>query len=417
MSLLVELSGVQAAQTDIDTIGNNIANVSTAGFKAASADFSDIYAGSLVGAAGANATPGQGVNTTSISQLFTEGTITQTGDALNLAINGSGFLQVQTPSGIAYSRDGNLSLNASGNLVTDTGAQVMGYAPTTSGSSGASTSGPVGAIQISTGNVSAVATSALGFNVNLPSTDPVINTTSTPFSVSNASSYDESTTTSVYDSLGVSRTLTTYFTQVSGSGTPDQWATHWQLTDSNGAAVASGAGPTLTFNSAGQLSSGNATIAIANLPNGAANLSIDTNFTGSTLSDLAFGVNGVSNNGNGAGEFTGIQISSDGEITGQYSNGVARNFGTIALANFANPQGLIASSNNIWLASVDSGPPVTGAPGTAALGTLESGALEGSNVDLSAQLVSLIAAQQAYQANVQGINVDQQDVQRLLTLQ
>ncbi|HEY1795510.1 MAG TPA: flagellar hook protein FlgE [Stellaceae bacterium] len=417
MSLLVELSGVQAAQTDIDTIGNNIANVSTAGFKASSAQFSDIYAGSLMGAAGANTTPGQGVNTTNISQLFTEGTITQTGNPLDIAVNGSGFLQVQTPSGVAYTRDGNLSLNSSGNLVTDTGSEVMGYAPAASGSSGGVTSGPLGAIQISSGNINAVATSALGFNVNLPSTDPVINTTTTPFSVGNASSYDESTTTSVYDSLGVSRTLTTYFTQVSGSGSPDQWATHWQLSDSDGAMVTSGAGPTLSFNSAGQLTSGSGTISINNLPNGAANLSIATNFTGSTLSDLAFAVNGVSNNGNGAGEFTGIQIASNGQITGQYSNGLTRNFGTVALANFANPNGLIASSNNIWLASVDSGPALTGAPGTGALGTLESGALEGSNVDLSAQLVSLIAAQQAYQANVQGINVDQQDVQRLLTLQ
>jgi flagellar hook protein FlgE len=412
MSLLVELSGVQAAQTDIDTIGNNIANVSTAGFKASSADFSDIYAGSLVGAAGANTTPGQGVNTSNISQLFTEGTITQTGDPLNVAINGSGFLQVSTPGGVAYTRDGNLQVNSSGNLVTDTGAQVMGYSATVSGGSGA-----LAPIQINSGNVGAVATSALGYNVNLPSTDPVVNTTTTPFSVGNASSYDESTTTSVYDSLGVSRTLTTYFTQVSGSGTPDQWATHWQLSDSNGTAVASGAGPTLTFNSGGQLSSGNGTISINNLPNGAANLSIATNYTGTTLSNLSFGVNGVSNNGNGAGEFTGIQIASSGEITGQYSNGQTRSFGTIALANFANPQGLIASSNNVWQASVASGPALTGTPGSSSLGTLESGALEGSNVDLSAQLVSLIAAQQAYQANVQGINVDQQDVQRLLTLQ
>jgi flagellar hook protein FlgE len=416
MSLLVELSGVQAAQTDIDTIGNNIANVSTAGFKASSADFSDIYAGSLLGAAGANSTPGQGVNTTNISQLFTEGTITQTGDPLDVAINGGGFLQVQTPSGIAYTRDGNLSVNASGNLVTDTGAAVMGYTAASSGS-GAATSGPLSAIQISSGNVGAVATSTLGFDVNLPSTDPAINTTTTPFSVNNSSSYDESTTTSVYDSLGVSRTLTTYFTQVSGSGSPDRWATHWQLSNSDGSAVASGTGPTLVFNSAGQLTSGNGTIAVNNLPNGAANLSIATNFTGSTLSDLSFAVNGVSNNGNGAGEFTGVQIAATGEITGQYSNGLTQNFGTIALANFANPQGLIASSDNVWQASVASGPALTGAPGTGALGSLESGALEGSNVDLSAQLVNLIAAQQAYQANVQGINVDQQDVQRLLTLQ
>jgi flagellar hook protein FlgE len=416
MSLLVELSGVQAAQTDIDTIGNNIANVSTAGFKGSSADFSDIYASSLIGAAGASSNPGQGVNTTSISQLFTEGTINQTGDPLNVAINGSGFFQVESTSGVAYSRDGNFQLNNTGNLVTDTGAAVMGYGPSAS-SSTATQSGPLSPIQISSGDIQAVPTSNLTLNINLPSTDPAINTTATPFSVNNSSSYDESTTTAVFDSLGVSRTLTTYFTQVSGTGTPDQWATHWQLSDTNGSAVASGAGPTLTFNSAGQLTSGSGTIAINNLPNGAADLSIATQFTGSTLSNLGFGVNGVANDGNGAGQFTGIQIASSGQITGQYSNGLTRNFGTIALANFANPQGLVPVSNNIWQASVSSGAALTGAPGTAALGVLQSGALEGSNVDLSAQLVNLIAAQQAYQANVQGISVEQQNLQRLLTIQ
>ena len=96
---------------------------------------------------------------------------------------------------------------------------------------------------------------------------------------------------------------------------------------------------------------------------------------------------------------------------------MTRAFGTIALADFPNPQGLVAMSNNLWLASVDSGQPASGVPGSAGLGQLESGAIEGSNVDLSAELVHLIAAQQAYQANVQGINVEQQNLQRLLTLQ
>jgi flagellar hook protein FlgE len=91
--------------------------------------------------------------------------------------------------------------------------------------------------------------------------------------------------------------------------------------------------------------------------------------------------------------------------------------GTHALASFVNPQGLSAVQGNNWVATAASGPAVVNPPGTGGLGTLESGAIEGSNVDLSTQLVNLIVAQQAYQANVQGINVDQQDVQRLLTLQ
>lgn len=414
MSLLVELSGVQAAQTSIDTIGNNIANVSTTGFKSSSPDFSDIYASSLVGAAGASTTPGQGVNTSSLAQLFTEGTINQTGDPLNVAINGGGFFQLQTPSGIAYGRDGNFQIDANGFLVNDSGAQVMGYAAPVSGSNA---NGPLQAIQVPTGDIPAAATSSLTLNLNLPSSDAAINTVKTPFSVKDPTSYDESTTTSVYDSLGVARTLTTYFTQVSGSGSPNRWQTHWQLSDTSGATIASGAGPTLTFNTAGQLTSGSGTINISNLPNGAANLSITEAFAGSTVSNLVFGVNSVGNNGNGAGNFTGVEINPNGQIVGQYSNGLTKEIATIALANFANPEGLVPVSNNVWQASVASGNAILGTPGASSLGALESGALEGSNVDLSAQLVNLIAAQQAYQANVQGINVDQQDVQRLLTIQ
>ena len=122
-------------------------------------------------------------------------------------------------------------------------------------------------------------------------------------------------------------------------------------------------------------------------------------------------------NGSGGGQLTGVQIASDGVVTGQYSNGGTQVFGTIALANFVNPQGLVPMSGNVWGASTGSGPAATGAPGTAALGQLEAGALEGSNVDLSTQLVNLITAQQAYQANVQSINIEQQNFQRLLTIQ
>jgi flagellar hook protein FlgE len=417
MTLSVELSGLQTAQTNLDTIGNNIANVSTNGFKATTTNFGDLYATSLLGSQSIDNAPGLGASVTSLSQLFTEGSISQTGNPLDVAINGNGFLQVQTPSGIAYTRDGALQTNAGGFLTTDSGATVMGFAPPTSGSTTATTSGPLVPLQISTANLPAAATSTLSMNINLPSTDTPINTVTTPFSVNNPQSYNESTTTTVFDSLGTANSLTTYFTQVSGSGAPPQWQTNWALTGSNGTMVASGAGATLSFNSSGVLASGSGTIAVSNLPDGAAALNITQSFTGSTLSALGFGVNSLANNGNSAGQFVGVQINSDGAIVAQYSNGATQNMGTIALANFANPNGLIASTNNIWLATQASGPPLVNTPGTAGLGALDAGAVEGSNVDLSTQLVDLIVAQQAYQANVQGINVDQQDVQRLLTIQ
>jgi len=416
MSLSVELSGLQAAQTDLDTIGNNIANVGTVGFKASTPNFADLYGTSLLGATGTRLTPGSGVATTNLSQVFTEGSVSQTGNPFDVAINGNGFFQVQTPSGIAYSRDGSLQLNGSGDLTNDTGSLVMGYSAPATGS-GTVAAGVLGPIQVSQSDIAPVATSTLTMDVNLPSTDTPIDTTTSPFNVSSPASYNQSSTTTVYDSLGAPLTLTTYFTQAAGSGSPPAWQTHWQLSNAANTALASGSGGTLTFDSSGGLTAGSGTISVATLPNGAAPLSIAQSFSGSTLSDLAFGVNSLSSNGSPGGQFSGIQIATNGDVVAQYSDGSTKTVGTIGLANFQNPQGLIPTSENNWLASVSSGQAVTNTPGTAGLGTLESGALEGSNVDLSTQLVNLIVAQQAYQANVQGINVDQQDVQKLLTLQ
>lgn len=415
MSLSVELTGLQAAQTDLDTIGNNIANVGTVGFKGSTPNFSDIYGASLLGSAGTGVSPGQGVAVNSLSQLFTEGTVSQTGNPMDVAINGNGFFQVQTSSGVAYTRDGSLQMNAQGYLTNDTGALVMGYAPAASG--GSSSTGALGTIKISEANIPATATSSLTMNLSLPSTDAAIDTTATPFKTSNSASYNESTTTTVYDSLGTPNTLTTYFTKVSGSGTPDQWQTHWQLSNSSGSTIASGSGATLSFNSSGALTAGSGTITVANPGDGAGALSIAQQFTGTTLSDLAFGVNSLTNNGNGAGQFSGLEISNNGDVVAQYSNGGTKTMGTIALANFVDPNGLSPVSGNAWVATEASGPAADNTPGAAGLGTLESGSLETSNVDLSTSLVNLIVAQQAYQANVQGINVDQQDVQKLLQLQ
>lgn len=405
MSLATELSGVQAAQTYIDTVGNNVANADTTGFKSSSPDFADLYGSAVPG------TPGEGVTTTSLAQSFAQGQISQTGDPYDVAISGNGFFQLQGASGTVYSRDGAFQMNTSGNLVTSSGAAVLGYGPSASGS------GSLQPIQISSASIPGSATGKLTLDINLPTSDAPIDTTANPFSAADSSSYNESTSTTVYDSLGTSDTLTTYYTAVSGSGSPPQWQTHWQLSSSSGTLIASGAGPTLTFNSAGKLVSGSGTISVAKLPDGAAALNIALDYTGSSLSNQAFALNSVQNNGNGSGQFTGATIAANGQVTGQYSNGATRVFGTIALANFADPQGLVALSGNVWASSPTSGPAISGTPGTGSFGQLQSGALEGSNVDLTTQLVDLIVAQQAYQANTQGINVEQQDFQKLITIQ
>jgi flagellar hook protein FlgE len=409
MSLFTDLSGVNAAQTDIDTIGNNIANVDTTGFKTSTAEFAALYGSSLALA------PGQGVSTSDLAQTFGEGTVAQTGNPLDVAIAGNGFFQLQSDSGIVYSRDGSFQIDNAGQIVNAAGDQLMGFAPGPSGA--ASVSGALQPLVINQANLPPAATGTLTIGVNLPSSDTAINTTKIPFSPTNPKSYNESTTTTVYDSLGSNLSLTTYFTQVAASGSPNQWQTHWQLTSPRGAAIASGTGPTLIFDQNGQLVSGSGAIKVAKPPGGAAALNIAENFTGTGLSGLAFGVNSIAANGSSGGQLTGIQIAANGVVSGQYSNGATQVFGTVALGNFTDPQGLVPMAGNAWAASTASGPATPGAPGTAALGQLQSGALEGSNVNLSAQLVDLITAQQAYQANVQSINTEQQNFQRLLTIQ
>lgn len=418
MSLNTELMGINAAQTSIDTIGNNIANMNTEGFKGSTMEFADLIGTSLEGTSGNTLTPGQGVVASNLSQLFTEGTISQTGNPLDLAINGQGFFQMQTDQGIEYTRAGSFQVDTNGFLVDPSGNKLMGY--NTAGSGAAL--GAVGNLQISRSTLPATATSSLGLNVSLPTTDSAISS-GTAFNPSSASTYDESTATTVYDSVGTGYTLTSYFTRVSGSGTPDKWQVDWQLTTSTGTAIASGTGPKLTFSNAGALtgatSGAGTTVSVptAKLPDGASPLSVVYNFTGTTLSSQAFGVNSIANNGNSAGTFTGVQINSTGAIIGQYSNGQTKQFGVIALANFENPQGLTPMTGTFWQSTLASGPALLGAPNSQGLGTLQSGALEGSNVDLSTQLVSLIVAQQAFQANAQAISYEQQNIQHLLNIQ
>lgn len=417
MSLNTELMGINAAQSSIDTIGNNIANMNTEGFKGSTMEFADLIGTSLEGTSGNTLTPGQGVVASNLSQLFTEGTISQTGNPLDLAINGQGFFQMQTDQGLEYTRAGSFQVDTNGYVVDPSGNNLMGYNTPTSGAA----LGAIGPLQVSRSTLPATATTSLGLNVNLPTTDSAI-ASGTAFNPSSASTFDESTATTIYDSVGTAYTLTSYFTRVSGSGTPDKWQVHWQLSNpTTGAAIASGSGPRLTFSTTGALtgatSGAGTTVAVPALPDGASALNIVYNYTGTSLTSNAFGVNAINNNGNAPGTFTGVQINANGQIVGQYSNGQTKTFGTVALANFENPQALTPMSGTFWAQTLASGQALLGAPNTQGLGTLQSGALEGSNVDLSTQLVSLIVAQQAFQANAQAISYEQQNIQHLLNIQ
>lgn len=409
------VSGLDAAQTDLNTIGNNIANVNTVGFKESDAQFGDLYAASLAGAAGSSTTPGIGVSTVDLSQNFTQGNVQTTGNPLDMAINGGGFFIVNNNGTMDYTRNGQFHVSANGTLETNGNLAVQGFQPVAGGSGGFSTT--LSKLTINESAMSPQATTQASLVANLNANDTPI---TTGFSPTNSSSYNSSTTMQVYDSLGNSEDVTLYFAQASGTGSanqPDQWKVYYTAGNGSGTTVASGALTTLTFSNTGQLTSGaSGTITVPSWGDGAASGSISVNLSGTTLTNASFAVTSENINGYPPGTYSAISVQSNGVIDANYTNGQSKSIGQMALANFANLQGLSPISGNLWSATAAAGNPLVNAPGVAGLGVIQSGAVEASNVGLSTQLVDMIVAQQAYQANTSTIKTEQQDTQSLLQL-
>ena len=403
MSFQTGLSGLNAASRNLDVIGNNIANANTTGMKSSRAEFADIVASSI-GVGGGNSN-GIGVAVGTVSQMFSQGQINITGNDLDVAINGSGFFQLQNPDGTsAYTRDGQFKLDRVGNIVTTGGANVMGYPTDTVGNP---TSTTLQALQLpTTAPIGAQQTSAMTAEFNLDARAPVWNavTPNTPLTT-----YGTSLTT--YDAQGVA-VPTSFYLQKTGSDT-------WNMfTDPTSAATAATSSVgTLTFGTNGLLTSAGATTLNVTSPNpaiGAFPVTVDISSV--TQYGASFGVSNLTQNGYAPGELTGLKIGEDGVITARYSNGVTQAAGQVALADFRNVQGLAPIGGGNWVETFASGQPVQGSPGQGKLGVLRSGALEESNVDLTAELVNMMTAQRAYQANAQTIKTQDQVLSTLVNL-
>ena len=408
------LSGLDASAQALDVIGNNIANSATTGFKTARAEFADVYANSLWGSS--STAVGIGTSVAAVAPIFTQGNITTTGNPLDIAINGQGFFREVNNGVTTYSRDGQFSLNASGGIVNSTGAQLTGYP---AGPNNTIASTPPQPLTLSTAPVPPSASTTANFTLNLPgnATSP----TGT-FSPTNPTTYNSSTSMSLYDSLGNAHTLTMYF--VKGTGTTPTWNVYGTV---DGTALASQLG-SMTFNSSGALSGVNSgtatgstnpagTMSLSFTPtNGSNPVNVAVSFPSSTQYGVPFAVSSNVQNGYTTGQLAGFSIGSDGTIIGNYTNGQTVAQGQIALANFTNPQGLSALSNNQFAETSASGAPVVGAPGSGSMGTLQSGALEQSTVDLTTELVNMISAQRAYQGNAEMIKTEDQVQQTLMTL-
>lgn len=396
------LSGLNAASQDLDVIGNNIANSGTVGFKSGAATFADVFANSNVGL---------GVQVASVNQNFSAGTVTNTGNQFDMAIDGaSGLFVVQDPSGNTfYSRNGQFHADKDNYIVNSQGQRLMGYD---------TTGNNLAPVKVPVGNVAPTATSTASFTTNLDANAAVIDPAVTPFDITNSSSYTYQRSMTVYDSLGNAHQLTQYFAKRAPSGTNSVWDVNYRL---DGAAVGSPAdgAQKLTFNSAGAIvtSPPTATIAIA-APGGAgspaAAMSVAMDYSGSTQFGSDFAAN-FHQNGYNSGEYASMSIAGDGSIVANYTNGETQTLGTLALANFNNLQGLKPVGGNAWAQTADSGQPILGRPGSNGLASVKGQAVEESNVDMSQELVKMIIAQRTYQANAQTIKTQDQVMQTLIS--
>jgi len=404
MSFQQGLSGLNAAAKNLDVIGNNVANSNTSGFKQGVAVFGDVFAASLAGGGGTQV--GIGTQISGVNQQFTQGNISLSNNPLDIAINGQGFYRMSDNGAINYTRNGGFSVDKNGYIVSSRGQNLTGFQAV----NGAIVPGVLANLQLSSADLLPQATSAAGIGANLASTDALLPTAG--FNAADPATYNFSTASTCYDSLGQSHTMTLYFNKTA--------ANVWDSNVYIDSAAANGAGvSTLTFDAQGVLSTATPPTNLVKtfaLANGAAALSITMDYGKMTQFGSGFGVNSLSQDGFASGQLSGYNIGGDGIILGRYTNGQSQKLGQVALSNFVNPQGLSPLGDSMWAESAASGIPLTGAPGTASLGAVQSGAKEDSNVDLTAELVNMITAQRVYQANAQSIKAQDAMLQTLVNL-
>jgi len=411
MSFQQGLSGLNAATKSLEAIGNNVANSSTVGFKQSQVQFSDIYANTLTGS-GSNDT-GIGVQIARVAQLFSQGNVATSANPLDMAISGNGFFRMSNNGAITYTRNGQFQLDKAGFIVNATGGKLTGYAVNAQGvvQNGAPTE-----IQINGGDSAPQATSIYDASLKLDSRKSDL--TVAGFDPDDPATFSDSTSVPVFDSLGNSHTLRTFYVKT-GAGDWSVFATN----DGVPIGYTPPAVPvplgTMSFSTGGILTgtTPNPIVASMAVTTGAATpFDISIDYTGTQQNAGDFGVAKQFQDGFASGSLSGFNVSTDGTIVGNYTNGRSAVLGQVVLTNFANPNGLQNIGGNQWVETADSGVPLTSTPGTSGLGSVQSARIEESNVDLTAELVNMITAQRVYQANAQTIKTEDQIMQTLVNL-
>ena len=419
MSFQQGLSGLNASSKNLEVIGNNIANANTYGAKTSRAEFASVYANALNGA-GTNSA-GIGTTLSAVAQQFTQGNISTTNNAMDLSINGAGFFQISDGKGpISYTRNGQFKVDRDGFIVNNAQDRLMGYR---ADGNGVIQPGQAAPLRLPTGGIDPKPTTAASIEVNLdsrgattlPPTLPMIN-------FSDAATYNNATSLTVFDSKGQDVAMSFYF-QKAGN---DSWNLYGTANGSS--LLGTNAAPqpltNITFQPSGSaplapvgpitINVPASTNAVGALTEPIPGLSFD--LSGATQFGSAFGVTDISQDGYSSGQLSAIAVESNGIVTARYSNGQTKSAGQVEIANFRNPQGLQPTGDNNWARTHASGEPVVGVPGDGNLGVLQAGALEESNVDLTGELVNMITAQRIYQANAQTIKTQDQVLQTLVNL-
>lgn len=431
------LSGVGAAAKQLDVIGNNVANSSTVGFKQSRTEFGDMFAASYYGVAATQ--NGIGSTVQAVAQQMNQGNVTITNNQLDLAISGNGFFITKTPTGTGYTRNGQFQVDKDGYVVNN-GDKLMGWGTVAGSNPVKIREGELQELKIQTDTIAPLASDG-GSAITPPNSKKITLTTnldsrqSVPalgFNVADATTYNHSTSATLYDSLGNPLTMTMYYVKTANN----QWDVYSRVNNPNVATSGSGSAVgdnpymlgggtamSLSFNTDGTLttpSDGTLSFGTYQSVAGAADLTvtldIGSGVSGTTQHGKTFSVRDLNQVGYAAAELTGVQIDKTGVIKARYTNGQTKDVGQVVLANFKNTQGLQSVGANRWTETLASGSPTLNNPGSSNVGYVQSGAVEDSNVDLTSELVNMITAQRYYQANAQTIKVQDAVMQTLINL-
>jgi flagellar hook protein FlgE len=429
MSFSTAMSGLNGAQTELATMANNIANSSTNGFKRSRVAFGDIIATTPLH--NPSRAIGSGTYVKSVAQQFQQGAIETSDSSLDLAISGQGFFTVKAGQGDAetsFTRNGAFGVDAGRFVVDSVGRRLQLFPTTTDGSVLTTDLGSTISARLPLTSGEPRPTSLIKLSVNLPAGATIIPdlpswTLANPygFDRNNPATFNNSTSTTIFDSLGNPVPANVYYikTAAPSPGAPTHEWTARVFVGPTELKVGGAAGIAMSFDSNGNLVTPAAPVIFDpfTLPGAGvtSGLALDHGIATSQVGG-GFARISVEQDGFAAGQLESVAVDTSGTLRASFTNGEVKTLGKVAIANFANPQGLKSSGDARYIATPDSGVALTGEAGRGGLGSVRSGSLERSNVDLTAELVGLISAQRNFQANAKAMETDSALVQTIINM-